>query len=77
MRLYHGIADVTLVGKNTGAVSGSLLINSTNTGFTFIRTNVATGGGAAGLLASDTYTKSEVAAELGVSRHTLWRELNR
>lgn len=29
------------------------------------------------LLASGSYTKAEVAAELGVSRHTLWRELAR
>ena len=27
------------------------------------------------MLASGDYTKTEVAAELGVSRHTLWREL--
>jgi Homeodomain-like domain len=29
------------------------------------------------MLASGDYTKAEVAAELGVSRHTLWRELAR
>lgn len=29
------------------------------------------------MLASGDYTKTEVAAELGVSRHTLWRELAR
>lgn len=29
------------------------------------------------MLASDNYTKGDVATELGVSRHTLWRELNR
>ena len=29
------------------------------------------------LLASGEYTKAEVACELGVSRHTLWRELGR
>ena len=28
------------------------------------------------MLASGDYTKSEVAAELGVSRHTLWRSLD-
>jgi DNA invertase Pin-like site-specific DNA recombinase len=27
------------------------------------------------MLDAGTYTKAEVAAELGVSRHTLWREL--
>ena len=29
------------------------------------------------MLASDNYTRTQVAAELGVSRHTLWRELSR
>ena len=28
------------------------------------------------LLASGQYSKAEVAAEVGVSRHTLWRNLN-
>ena len=43
-----GPADVTLVGASTGPVTGSLIVNSTNTGFTF----VATGK----ILAPDTYT---------------------
>ena len=51
----YGPADVTLVGKNTGPVTGSLIVNSTNTGFTFIKTDLATGGGTGGLLAPDTY----------------------
>ncbi len=52
----YGPPDVTLVGAKTGPVTGSLVINATNTGFTFIKTNLATGGGAGGLLAPDTYT---------------------
>ena len=51
-----GAADVTLVGASTGVVHGSLLVNATNTGFTFLKTDVSTTGGTTGLLAADTYT---------------------
>ncbi len=56
-----GAADVTLVGTTTGAVRGSLIFNSTNTGFTFIKTGSLTSVGAGagtlpGTLAADTYT---------------------
>ena len=43
-----GPADVVLTGSATGVVSGSLVMNSTGDGFTFIKTG--------GLLAPDTYT---------------------
>ncbi len=44
----YGAADVTLVGATTGAVTGSLVFNSDNSGFTFVS--------AAGLLPADNYT---------------------
>jgi autotransporter-associated beta strand protein len=61
----YGPPDVKLVSNTTGkAVVGSLIINSTNTGFTFIKTNLGTGGavtgGTAGLLPADTYTVTVV-----------------
>ena len=43
-----GPADVTLVGASTGPVRGSLIVNATDTGFTFVKTG--------GILAPDTYT---------------------
>jgi len=61
----YGPADVTLVGKNTGSVTGSLIVNATNTGFTFIKTNLATGGGTGGLLAPDLYTVTFLSSAAG------------
>jgi hypothetical protein len=43
-----GPADVTLVGTKTGAVTGSLVLDADDKGFTFIRTG--------SVLAADTYT---------------------
>ncbi len=43
-----GPADVVLSGSSTGIVSGSVVMNSTGNGFTFIKTG--------GVLAPDTYT---------------------
>ncbi|WP_254512713.1 cadherin domain-containing protein [Anatilimnocola floriformis] len=59
-----GAADVTLVGTTTGAVRGSVVFNSTNTAFTFIKTGMLTtetgvaqaAGRVPGILAPDTYT---------------------
>src|SRR5262249_26244805 len=52
----YGAADVPVVGAATGKVRGSLLVNATNTGFTFIKTGWPPGGGTTGLLAADIYT---------------------
>ncbi len=52
----YGPAEVTLVGQNSGAITGSLLVNSSNTGFTFIKTDPTYGGSTAGLLPADSYT---------------------
>ena len=60
----YGPADVTLVGRNTGPVTGSLIVNSTNTGFTFIKTDLAGGGGTAGLLAPDSYVVTFLSGSL-------------
>src|SRR5207302_996146 len=51
----YGPADVTLVGPS-GNVRGSLLIDPSNTSFTFLKTGGPTGGGSAGLLAAGNYT---------------------
>src|SRR5262249_25481131 len=40
----YGAADVTLVGSTTGSVKGSLILNATNTGFTFVKTGGPVGG---------------------------------
>jgi hypothetical protein len=52
----YGAPDVTLVASDKTVVRGSLLINATNTGFTFVKTNVVPGGTSTGLLAAGTYT---------------------
>src|SRR5204862_5276558 len=51
----YGAADVTLVGPS-GPVRGSLLIDPSNTRFTFLKTGGPVGGGTAGLLTAGTYT---------------------
>jgi hypothetical protein len=51
----YGPPDVTLVASDRTVVKGSLLINGTNTGFTFVKTNVVPGGTTAALLATGTY----------------------
>src|SRR5262249_11636090 len=58
-------ADVKLIGNTTGAVRGSLIFNSSNTGFTFLKTGGPTGGGTAGLLAADIYTVTFFSGVLG------------
>ena len=66
-----GAPVVTLVGANTGNVVGSLVVNSTNTGFTFIKTDEIAGlvgndsTGLQGLLAADTYTVTLVSGANG------------
>src|SRR5262249_18578390 len=52
----YGAADVTLVPSGSIAVKGSLLIDPTNTSFTFVKTGGPVGGGTAGLLTAGTYT---------------------
>ncbi len=53
----YGAADVTLVGSGgIGTVKGSLLIDPSNQSFTFLKTDLVTGGGTSGLLAAGTYT---------------------
>jgi hypothetical protein len=53
----YGPADVTLVGSGSiGSVKGSLIIDPSNTRFTFIKTGGPIGGGSTGLLAAGTYT---------------------
>src|SRR5262249_44802822 len=49
-------ADVTLVLGTSTVIKGSLIVDATNTGFTFIKTNGTVAGGTAGLLAAGTYT---------------------
>src|SRR5262249_14179542 len=57
----YGAADVTLVGNGTiGHVKGSLIIDPSNTSFTFIKTGGPVGGGSTGLLAAGTYTATLV-----------------
>src|SRR5206468_7502468 len=51
----YGAADVTLVGP-AGAVKGSLILNATNTGVTFVKTGGPPGGGSTGLLTPGSYT---------------------
>jgi len=57
-----GPADVTLVGATTGAVKGSLVLNASNTGFTFVKTGYIAQGDPFhnnvlnALLKNDTYT---------------------
>jgi subtilisin family serine protease len=51
----YGPPDVTLVGPS-GTVRGSLLIDPSNTSFTFVKTGGPVGGGTTGLLAAGTYT---------------------
>jgi sugar lactone lactonase YvrE len=51
----YGPADVTLVGSS-GTIKGSLLIDPSSTSFTFVKTNLTTGGGTSGVLAAGTYT---------------------
>jgi hypothetical protein len=58
----YGPADVTLVGSS--AVKGSLLIDPSNTSFTFVKTDLATGGGTGGLLAAGTYTVTLVSGPI-------------
>ena len=59
----YGAADVTLVGSGSiGTIKGTLIINATNTGFTFVKTNVVPGGTTAGLLAAGTYTATLVSS---------------
>jgi hypothetical protein len=54
----EGLADVTLVGKKTGAVRGSIVVDQDAKGFTFIRTG--------GVLADDTYTMTLSARSNGL-----------
>ncbi|HYV37005.1 MAG TPA: hypothetical protein VE988_14965, partial [Gemmataceae bacterium] len=51
----YGAADVTVVGPS-GTVRGSLLIDSTNSSFTFIKTGIGVTGVFPGVLASGSYT---------------------
>jgi hypothetical protein len=61
----YGAADVTLVGSGTiGRVKGSLVIDPSNTSFTFIKTGGPVGGGSTGLLAAGTYTATLVSGPL-------------
>src|SRR5207248_8503593 len=50
----YGAPDVTLVGPS-GSVKGSLLIDPSNTSFTFVKTGGPVGGGTTGLLAAGAY----------------------
>jgi autotransporter-associated beta strand protein len=56
----YGAPDVTLVAGDRSSVRGSLIINPTNTGFTFVKTGGPTGGGTGGLLAPGTYLATVV-----------------
>ena len=51
----YGAADVTLVGNNVGMVRGSLLIDSSDTTITFVKTG--------GVLANDSYTVTLVSGD--------------
>jgi hypothetical protein len=51
----YGAPDVTVVASDRSVVKGSLLVNGTNTGFTFVKTGGPVGGGTTGLLTPGTY----------------------
>jgi hypothetical protein len=62
----YGPADVTLIGSgNIDNVRGSLVIDSSNTSFTFVKTGGPVGGGTTGLLAAGTYTVTFLSGRLG------------
>jgi hypothetical protein len=62
----YGPPDVTLVGSGgIGTVRGSLIIDPSNTSFTFVKTDLTVGGGTSGLLAPGTYTVTFLSGPTG------------